>query len=61
MKEYINTYKNQYSTLWNFENKTIKKWDSTVEEEFFERYILGKAKFQTELFEESIKNKKKET
>jgi hypothetical protein len=59
MKEYINAYKNKYSTLWNFKNNTLKKWDSDIEERFLKKFALNKTHFYFTAFKNSLVKQKK--
>ena len=55
INEFKNIFINKYSTLWKFKNN-LKIWDSTIEEEFFQKYINWFSKFQIWNFNTNISN-----
>ena len=58
INEFKNIFINKYSTLWKFQNN-FKKWDSTIEEEFFQKYINWYSQFQISKFNTNISNTQK--
>jgi hypothetical protein len=58
--EFKNLFKiqNDFQIIWDwYKNDGNKKWDSSIEEAFMQKYILGFSKFQSENFKKDIQKK----